>query len=129
MQDTDYYCCEYSECEDLFFFFSSRRRHTRCGRDWSSDVCSSDLCARRGRCSFRPPDRRVKFGVQLPHFGPLASGEGTLALARRAEALGYDSVWVGDHIVYGLPPALLPKSLEEVERVLAAFAGDIQPRL
>src|SRR6266498_2225223 len=27
----------------VFFFFSSRRRHTRCGRDWSSDVCSSDL--------------------------------------------------------------------------------------
>src|SRR3989442_9674371 len=25
------------------FFFSRRRRHTRCGRDWSSDVCSSDL--------------------------------------------------------------------------------------
>src|SRR5256884_4285422 len=29
----------------LFFFFSSRRRHTRCSRDWSSDVCSSDLLA------------------------------------------------------------------------------------
>src|SRR5215813_10565372 len=27
----------------VLFFFSSRRRHTRCGRDWSSDVCSSDL--------------------------------------------------------------------------------------
>src|SRR2546422_3436625 len=27
----------------FFFFFSSRRRHTRCSRDWSSDVCSSDL--------------------------------------------------------------------------------------
>src|SRR5438105_5778376 len=26
-----------------FFFFSSRRRHTRSTRDWSSDVCSSDL--------------------------------------------------------------------------------------
>src|SRR5206468_9499040 len=26
-----------------FFFFSSRRRHTRSDRDWSSDVCSSDL--------------------------------------------------------------------------------------
>src|SRR6266436_6876231 len=25
------------------FFFSCRRRHTRCSRDWSSDVCSSDL--------------------------------------------------------------------------------------
>src|SRR2546429_6194390 len=31
------------------FFFSSRRRHTRCSRDWSSDVCSSDLLfIRRG---------------------------------------------------------------------------------
>src|SRR5256885_12890804 len=27
-----------------FFFFSSRRRHTRLQGDWSSDVCSSDLC-------------------------------------------------------------------------------------
>src|SRR5205809_2207030 len=27
----------------FFFFFSSRRRHTRCSRDWSSDVCSSDI--------------------------------------------------------------------------------------
>src|SRR2546421_4442271 len=27
----------------FFFFFSSRRRHTRSDRDWSSDVCSSDL--------------------------------------------------------------------------------------
>src|SRR5207302_4415879 len=27
----------------LFCFFSSRRRHTRFSRDWSSDVCSSDL--------------------------------------------------------------------------------------
>src|SRR2546421_12200461 len=32
-------CCD--------FFFSSRRRHTRSDRDWSSDVCSSDLPARR----------------------------------------------------------------------------------
>src|SRR5699024_765260 len=33
------------------FFFSSRRRHTRSKRDWSSDVCSSDLClAEFGNC-------------------------------------------------------------------------------
>src|SRR2546422_10715350 len=32
-----------------FFFFSSRRRHTRCSRDWSSDVCSSDLEHRDAR--------------------------------------------------------------------------------
>src|SRR6266403_1901115 len=30
----------------IFFFFSSRRRHTRSLRDWSSDVCSSDLVSR-----------------------------------------------------------------------------------
>src|SRR3989442_5170237 len=35
--------CLCSGCLVYFFFFSSRRRHTRCGRDWSSDVCSSDL--------------------------------------------------------------------------------------
>src|SRR2546422_7131661 len=33
----------------IFFFFSSRRRHTRCSRDWSSDVCSSDLVAAPAR--------------------------------------------------------------------------------
>src|SRR5690606_40712305 len=31
------------------FFFSSRRRHTRFSRDWSSDVCSSDLLLRIGQ--------------------------------------------------------------------------------
>src|SRR3989454_7141493 len=31
-------------CLVFFFFFSSRRRHTRLQGDWSSDVCSSDVC-------------------------------------------------------------------------------------
>src|SRR5439155_14431830 len=36
-----------------FFFFSSRRRHTRWPRDWSSDVCSSDLFnSSRGQVEF-----------------------------------------------------------------------------
>src|SRR2546422_499300 len=34
----------------MFFFFSSRRRHTRCSRDWSSDVCSSDLSRSNSNC-------------------------------------------------------------------------------
>src|SRR5205809_7291754 len=41
-----------------FFFFSSRRRHTRCSRDWSSDVCSSDL-ARSDRERDAREQRRV----------------------------------------------------------------------
>src|SRR5215217_8212508 len=36
-------------CGFVFFFFSSRRRHTRYWRDWSSDVCSSDLAGDRVR--------------------------------------------------------------------------------
>src|SRR5690625_5895718 len=35
-------------CSCFCFFFSSRRRHTRWPRDWSSDVCSSDLIDRFG---------------------------------------------------------------------------------
>src|SRR5690625_7875121 len=55
------------------FFFSSRRRHTRWPRDWSSDVCSSDLTKANkptrpapttastvwNRCSGRSEERRV----------------------------------------------------------------------
>src|SRR4030042_1910908 len=35
--------CDFESLRLCCFFFSSRRRHTRCSRDWSSDVCSSDL--------------------------------------------------------------------------------------
>src|SRR5205809_7436686 len=43
------------------FFFSSRRRHTRCGRDWSSDVCSSDLFVPPEWASTRrTPPRRLR---------------------------------------------------------------------
>src|SRR3989440_7519779 len=37
------YYCAFFYCVFVYFFFSSRRRHTRSDRDWSSDVCSSDL--------------------------------------------------------------------------------------
>src|SRR3974390_2127647 len=36
-------CSVYARTRHFIFFFSSRRRHTRCIGDWSSDVCSSDL--------------------------------------------------------------------------------------
>src|SRR5882757_755062 len=38
-------CCAFSNLRPAVFFFSSRRRHTSYWRDWSSDVCSSDLFA------------------------------------------------------------------------------------
>src|SRR2546429_7120475 len=57
-----YFSCE---CE-FFFFFASRRRHTRCSRDWSSDVCSSDLVfsGRRLRRESRASEQKQCDGQQ-----------------------------------------------------------------
>jgi probable F420-dependent oxidoreductase len=41
----------------------------------------------------------LAFGIALPNYGPLASAENLVRLARRAEACGFDSVWVSDHLV------------------------------
>src|SRR6476661_6080319 len=43
----------------FFFFFSSRRRHTRFKCDWSSDVCSSDLAGSYGRANVKAGDSVV----------------------------------------------------------------------
>jgi len=43
----------------------------------------------------------VEFGVRLPNSGPLAAADSILKSAEVAERLGYDSVWVHDHITWG----------------------------
>src|SRR5205814_7058749 len=48
-----------------YFFFSSRRRHTRCLSDWSSDVCSSDLNLEG--------DALAMLDLDLDRVGPLLS--------------------------------------------------------
>src|SRR5436309_10147944 len=52
----------------FFFFFSSRRRHTRFSRDWSSDVCSSDLTP-QVPVRFRDARRRVDFRAAMDRCG------------------------------------------------------------
>src|SRR5256885_3949651 len=50
----------------LYFFFSSRRRHTRLQGDWSSDVCSSDLFGEEGADLSAPgPLIRVREGTTI----------------------------------------------------------------
>src|SRR5258707_6804225 len=59
-------------------FFSSRRRHTRYWRDWSSDVCSSDLFARPDESTFRRDmrfDRMAAAMIRAYFFG---TGPGTV---------------------------------------------------
>src|SRR2546428_10871023 len=51
----------------MIFFFSSRRRHTRSDRDWSSDVCSSDLF----RLLLASAERRIKEAKVLLALGDL----------------------------------------------------------
>ena len=41
----------------------------------------------------------LPIGIALPNYGPLAGAESLARLAQRAEALGFDSVWVADHLV------------------------------
>src|SRR6266436_1605213 len=63
----------------LIFFFSSRRRHTRCSRDWSSDVCSSDLLRPRDRIYLgADPGLRATYrdGEQLCTIWRLAANSG-----------------------------------------------------
>src|SRR2546427_5965100 len=57
----------------IFFFFSSRRRHTRFDCDWSSDVCSSDLrrAARITRSRGHRPGLSLDLGL-LPVLGKLS---------------------------------------------------------
>src|SRR5262245_63021445 len=64
----------------LFFFFSSRRRHTRCLSDWSSDVCSSDLALRRRES--RPDPRTCLRG---PHHRQGDCCRALECVGRRAE--------------------------------------------
>src|SRR5690625_7934569 len=72
----------------IFFFFSSRRRHTRWPRDWSSDVCSSDLAG--------PDDEEIRSRHRESFRGGMSSVEDPLTVteqvarpsagARRVEA-------------------------------------------
>src|SRR5690625_3238657 len=78
----------------MVFFFSSRRRHTRWPRDWSSDVCSSDL---EEECEAEPTDREK---IMVLGGGPNRIGQGIefdyccvhAALAMQEE--GYETIMV-----------------------------------
>src|SRR5690606_40951581 len=78
----------------FLFFFSSRRRHTRFSRDWSSDVCSSDLTdtvlegveerERLGSTGFGR-------GVAIPHARIAGLKRPVAALIKLAEPIDFDA--------------------------------------
>src|SRR5699024_12110456 len=86
----------------LFFFFSSRRRHTRSKRDWSSDVCSSDLVQHGVLIGlglvvldvpFAVPIAALTFlGAYVPLIGATLAGAVAVAVALFSGGLG-TAVW------------------------------------
>ena len=67
------WCC-------IRFFFSSRRRHTRLRRDWSSDVCSSDLVSDRSTYLYKTTDygdtwQKITDGIHDNDFSWVRSEE------------------------------------------------------
>src|SRR6266496_5936321 len=58
----------------FFFFFSSRRRHTRSLRDWSSDVCSSDLLGAGMAITVAPLTTTVMTSIDDERHAGAASG-------------------------------------------------------
>src|SRR6266446_8317422 len=124
----------------LFFFFSSRRRHTRLQGDWSSDVCSSDLAAllrndsrprqlRRGPLGRRetmpkiPAERLIEIGQALFVAAGTPPEEAELVMRHivGANLVGHDSHGVIQiptyierikvgHIVPGAPWTIVQES-------------------
>src|SRR2546430_4171432 len=77
-------------CVVHFFFFSSRRRHTRFDCDWSSDVCSSDLLRTSARERMSGDDHRLPAFDRLraPRERPAARDEGAARDARGGGSCG-----------------------------------------
>src|SRR5438874_6602842 len=105
----------------LCFFFSSRRRHTRSLRDWSSDVCSSDL--ERGVI---PPFGEL-YGVPVYLGEALAEDpEIILSAGTHSDCRAHGRMWISSTLP-SLASARLPRnashSLHLAPSVLQHFAG------
>src|SRR6266542_3743181 len=120
-------------CCVLFFFFSSIRRHTRCYRDWSSDVCSSDLTSTRLRASpqawishwrwsrrimagrSRSPSRQLVLFLKRPGGQSQFSAQLSVQAADR-EPLRAVQLWIADHLDADLSVPVLARRAAMSER-------------
>src|SRR6266571_5741336 len=91
-------------CSHIFFFFSSRRRHTSLTCDWSSDVCSSDLAIddyetfrSKGLARLPAPDDAVAFAREIrdPDRHPFTTPSGKIEIYSMSLAAKPDPYGLG----------------------------------
>src|SRR5690606_41050048 len=85
----------------------SRRRHTRFSRDWSSDVCSSDLVSNR-------PADDLDVGAGADHLPPPSAGDGQEAAVRFSSGESPEEIGT-----------LVGVEIDDGDEVVAGAAGEI----
>src|SRR5256886_17379337 len=109
-----------------FFFFSSRRRHTRFDCDWSSDVCSSDLNMRT-LDAVRPETRRRVARETLEIYAPIANRLGLDSLFRELQELAFSNLYPGRYKVLAKAvKAARGNRREVVDKILKALKERLQ---
>src|SRR5215813_2874413 len=111
---------ELNSCRS-FFFFSSRRRHTRCGRDWSSDVCSpiSEPALTGG---FSEVDRAKRVAMAQAEFRAELSDWAPAELDAYV-ARHYPPYWLKVDLPHKLTHARFVRSAEHGGRKVATGVG------
>src|SRR5690606_40303540 len=116
------------------FFFSSRRRHTRFSRDWSSDVCSSDLFKRGGIYYVR--DRRGNLDAKRSlrtRSRREARERGREWLKSRDHLFGGErrvtwadavTTWAGDYLPDAVKPSTAKRYLVSEAQISAFIAAE-----
>src|SRR2546422_5179045 len=110
------------------FFFSSRRRHTRCSRDWSSDVCSSDL-RREGPQLADPAAVTPEEGASSRELarqleaavGELPPKQRAALLLSRVDGLAYRDVAEALGCTEGAVKALLFRATQSLKKTLREY--------
>src|SRR2546422_6109213 len=123
-------------CQMFCFFFSSRRRHTRCSRDWSSDVCSSDLLPtverHLGSLEFNRALEAIWSLVQLGNQYIDKSAPWTLAKQPedqpRLNTVLYNAAETLRFLCLALHP-FMPQAAEEMKRQLGLVLNFSKPLL
>src|SRR3977135_4276939 len=95
------------QCLHLVLFFSSRRRHTRLYRDWSSDVCSSDLPAKKLLELVRLlPEGEIKVKLLENHWVEIVSDKKKYKLVGR-EKEKFPALPVMPHTLVKIPAPII----------------------